>query len=128
MGIRIMMLLSDLLIPVTMLVFGRIFTASPPKDINAWYGYRTRRSMSSPEAWDFAHRYAGRIWSRLGLVTLVLTVGATVLLFGQSDDTVSWAGMAVMLLQLAPMTAVFPQTERALKKAFDENGDPTELE
>ena len=26
------------------------------------------------------------------------------------------------------MTAVVPLTERALKKAFDENGDPTDLE
>ena len=118
MGIWITMTLSDLLIPVIMLVFGGRFRVAPPKDINVWYGYRTQRSMASPEAWDFAHRYVGKLWRRLGLWTLVLTVGIMAALFGQSDDAVSWGGLAVMLAQLVPMTAAIPMTERALKERF----------
>ena len=74
--------------------------------------------MASPETWDFAHRYAGNIWLHLGIWTLVLTVAAMALLFGRDEDTVSWAGMAVMMVQLVPMITVVPLTERALKKNF----------
>ena len=122
MGIWILMTFCALLIPVTMLIFGKLFRSSPPNDINLWYGYRTRRSMASEETWDFAHRYAGKVWGHLGLWTLALTVGAMLLLLGKSDDLVSWGGLAVTLLQLGPMLAVFPLTERALEKRFGGNG------
>ena len=44
------------------------------------------------------------------------------LLLGKSDDLISWVGLAVTLLQLGPMLAVFPLTERALEKRFGGNG------
>ena len=34
-----------LLVPLVMLIFGRVFLIRPPRDINGVYGYRTRRSM-----------------------------------------------------------------------------------
>ena len=30
----------------------------PPKNINNYYGYRTKRSMKSQEAWDYAQQIA----------------------------------------------------------------------
>lgn len=53
------MLFCTLLLPATMLFFGRRWQKSPPKEINGAYGYRTRRSMSGLAAWDFAHRWIG---------------------------------------------------------------------
>lgn len=41
------MLLSVLLIPVIMLIFGTIFSKTAPKDINYIFGYRTTRSMKN---------------------------------------------------------------------------------
>ena len=43
-----------LLIPAVMIVVGAVFLKRPPKRVNGFYGYRTQRSMSSQEAWDFA--------------------------------------------------------------------------
>lgn len=33
----------------------------PPKKINSLYGYRTRNSMKSQEAWDFAQSYSSKL-------------------------------------------------------------------
>ena len=124
MGIWIMMLFCDLLIPGLMLLFGWMFRVSPPGEINDLYGYRTKRSKSSPEAWDYAHQYAGKIWQRWGLCTLVLSIGVMLLLLGKGDTPVSLGGLGLMVIQLIPMITVIPITEKELKKRFDSEGRP----
>ena len=39
------MTVSNLILPVLMIVLGKVFMKKPPKQINGFYGYRTRRSM-----------------------------------------------------------------------------------
>ncbi len=39
-------LLMDLLIPLTMVGFGKLFRNQPPKNINAVFGYRTTMSVN----------------------------------------------------------------------------------
>lgn len=51
MGFWIFMLMMNLLIPLSMIGFGWMFLKSPPKEINAVFGYRTRRSMLNPDTW-----------------------------------------------------------------------------
>lgn len=69
-AICMILLVSGLLCPLLMLGFGLISRKHPPKTINCWYGYRTARSMKSQAAWDFAHRYCGRLWTWLGAILL----------------------------------------------------------
>ena len=115
-------LCMDLLIPATMLMFGRIFQRRPPKRINGIYGYRTARSMKNQATWDFAHRTCGRLWSRLGLVMLPLSTLVMLPVLGADAGTVGlWCG-AVALVQTAVLLgSIFP-VERALKKEFDQFG------
>ena len=122
MGFWIFMLLTVLLIPLTMIGFGTRFMRRPPDRINAVFGYRTRRSMRSTDAWRFAHGYFGKLWKRTGLVLLPLSVIAMLLVLGKDEQTAGWTGTAVMFAQMIALIApVFP-TERALKKQFDEFG------
>ncbi len=44
MGFWIFMVMMDLMIPLIMIVFGKVFLKNPPKEINLIYGYRTGRS------------------------------------------------------------------------------------
>ena len=60
MGFGIFMLLMDLLIPLTMVVFGKMFMTKSPKNINAVFGYRTTMSMKNKDTWEFAHKYCGK--------------------------------------------------------------------
>ena len=55
MGFWIFMLIMDLLLPFTMIGFGRYFMKKAPKEINSVFGYRTSMSMKNKDTWEFAH-------------------------------------------------------------------------
>ena len=99
--IRIFILLTALLIPATMIVFGVIFIRRPPRNINMIYGYRTARSAKSRETWEFAHRYHGRLLLWMGIALLPPSLAVTALFAGRGDDVM---GIAVGALTLAQCT------------------------
>lgn len=121
-GYWLFMLAVSLLIPLTMIIFGRHFMSNPPKDINSFYGYRTSMSMKSRETWDFAHRYFGKLWFILGLVLLPLSVIPMFFLLGKSVETIGNASLVIMGIQLLFLVAPIIPTEVALKKNFDQFG------
>lgn len=123
-GYWLFMLAVILLMPLTMIIFGRHFMHNPPKDINGSYGYRTSMSMKSRETWDFAHRYFGKLWFILGLILLPLSAAAMLFLLGKSVGTIGNASIVIMAVQLVfVIVPIFP-TEAALKRNFDSNGFP----
>ena len=63
-----------LILPLTMIGFGKYFIKKAPKEINRLFGYRTSMSMKNRDTWEFAHRYCGKIWYTCGMVTLPMTV------------------------------------------------------
>ena len=121
-GFWIYMLIISLLIPLTMIVFGRHFMHNPPKEINGSYGYRTSMSMKSRETWDFAHRYFGRLWFILGLMLLPLSAAAMLFLLGESVKAIGNSSLIIMAFQLLFLIIPIFPTERALKKNFDQFG------
>lgn len=123
MGFWIFMLLMDLIIPLTMIGFGRYFIKNTSKEINALFGYRTCMSMKNRDTWEFAHKYCGKIWYACGLIILPITVIFMLLVIGKSNDYVGTAGGIICGIQLIPLIgSVFP-TEITLKRIFDHNGE-----
>jgi len=122
MGFWLFMLLMDLLIPITMICFGKKFMNGAPRTINGFFGYRTKRSMKNQETWNYANQKIGKLWYRCGLVLLPLSCIPMFLVFGKSDDTIGTVGGVICALQLVPLVgSIFP-IEAALKRKFDENG------
>ena len=120
----IYMLFIDSLIPLTMIGFGAYFRKNPPKDINASFGYRTKRSMKSQDAWQYAHEHCGKIWYLIGLIMLLLSFASMIVLYcflNRDTTTVGAYGSIICGVQLLTLiVSVFP-TEFALKKRFDQN-------
>ena len=111
-----------LLVPLVMLYFGRRFQKRPPKSINSLYGYRTTRSMKNQQTWDFAHRVCGKLWFRLGLILLPVTLVPMLFLWGRSVDEIGMGcTLAVVVQLLVLFGSIFP-VERALKRNFDQFG------
>ena len=122
MGFWIFMLLMDLLIPLTMVGFGKLFMTKSPKNINTAFGYRTTMSMKNKDTWEFAHKYCGKLWFKCGFVLLPLSVIPLMFVFNKGMDTIGVVGGIVCAVQLVPLIgSIFP-TEAALKKTFDKNG------
>lgn len=124
MGTVITLFICSLIVPLTMLVFGVWMRRRPPKEVGGAFGYRTRRSTKNAETWRFAHEKCGKVWTWGGLVLLVVTAGAMFLLRGNGVDAMTkWTTTLSMAQVVALLASVVP-VERALKKHFDDNGNP----
>ena len=112
----------DLLVPVTMIVSGRIMWKHPPKNINGLMGYRTSRSMKNMDTWLFAHDYCGRLWWKIGWWTLVLSILVHIPFYGNTGDSIGMMSLILVIVQTIILIGSIFQTERALKETFTEEG------
>ena len=124
MGYWIFMFVMDLLLPVTMIGFGRYFSNHTPKEINPLLGYRTEMSMKNEQTWQFANHYFGKISYRFGWIQLPITILFMLPAIGKDTTFISIAGLILIGVQLIPLFASIAITEHALHKNFDSNGMP----
>ena len=103
MGFWLFMLIMDLLIPFTMIIFGAIFMKKAPDSINPVFGYRTTMSMKNRDTWEFAHQYCGKLWWILGITLLPITIIPFLFLLGKDNDRVGIVGGVLCLIQLIPL-------------------------
>lgn len=116
------MFVCNLLIPTTMIITGRMMWKHCPKEINGVVGYRTTRSMKNIDTWKFAHEYCGKLWWKLGWITIILSVLIQIPFIHSSDNTVGVVIAIICTVQCVVLiTSIFP-TESALKRTFNENG------
>ncbi len=116
------MLICDLLIPIIMIIAGRIMWKHCPKNINLVLGYRTTRSMKNMDTWRFAHDYCGRLWWKIGLIMLVPSALIHIPFYHSNENMVGIIGIILMTIQFIVLIASIFPTESALKKAFFDDG------
>ena len=115
-------LFSDLIIPVIMLVAGRMMQKRPPQKINCFFGYRTERSMKNRDTWEFAHKHCGKLWWKLGWILLLPSLLIHLPIYGQSEQIVGTVSIVLMIVQLIVLVASLFPTEQALKNTFTDSG------
>ncbi len=123
MGFWIFMLIMNLLIPATMIGFGKLFMYKAPGAINVIYGYRTSMSMKNQDTWDFAHKFAGALWVKWGTWLVVITIVVMLFLLGRDEEIIGIVGAVLCMVQLIPLVCVIVPTERALNRIFDAKGN-----
>ena len=120
------MLAMNLLTPLTMIIFGYIYSKKPPqkpKSKFAYSGYRTQMSMKNEETWEYANRFFGKLWFRFGIVLGLISIIPLFVVIGQDKDTVGFAGLIICYVQMAVMLIPVIPTEISLRKRFDKNGN-----
>lgn len=110
----------NLLVPALFLVCGLLMHKRCPKKINGVIGYRTRRSMKNEETWRFAHNCIGRLWEKLGAVTIPLTVIVQAFFLNSSENTLVLLSGLLLSIQGVFVCVSIVMTEKALKKEFPE--------
>lgn len=123
MGFWVAMFICNLLVPLLMVVFGRIMYKHTPKTINGVYGYRTSMSMKNEDTWKFAHDYCGKLWYKVGLIMLIPSVLVQLPFVKSSTDTIGIMTVVLETVQICVMIASIFPTERALRKTFDKYGN-----
>ena len=119
------MLVMNLLTPLVMIIYGRIFEKKPPKIARSKFafGYRTVMSMRNEETWEYAHRFFGKLWFRLGIAVGLISIIVLFFFIGKDKDTVGFAGLIICFVQMAVMLLPVIPTELALRRRFDKNGN-----
>lgn len=123
MGFWIFLTICNLMIPVLMIVMGKVFMKNPPQTINGIYGYRTSRSMKNQDTWIYAHLYCGKLWWKTGWIMLPLAVIGMFPGIKAAEDVV---GMLCGVIEIIECIALFMTiffVEKALAKKFDKNGN-----
>ena len=114
--------ICNLIVPIIMIVVGKIMSVHCPKEINGIIGYRTRRSMKNEETWKFAHSYCGRLWWILGWIMVIPSIVAQIPFYNGTYEIIGIVGAIVVAVQCAILILSVIPTEIALKKVFPDDG------
>lgn len=116
------MLCCDIMIPIIMILCGRMMWKNPPQNINGLMGYRTSRSMKNMETWKFAHEYSGKLWWKIGWIILIPSIIVHIPFSQATDNTIGIVGGILVFIQIIILIcSIFP-TEKALKRTFTDDG------
>lgn len=116
------MFVSNMLMPVILLIGGRMMWKHCPKEINSVIGYRTKRSMKNMDTWKFAHEYCGKLWWRMGLLLLFPSILVQLPFVHSSEEIIGTVGIVICTVQVILLVASIFPTERALKRTFTDEG------
>ncbi len=116
-------LVFDLIIPFVMTIGGLLMWKKTPKNISSVIGYRTSSSKKNMDTWNTANRYSGKLFFRWGIVLLLLSFLAHLLLIHSSDNVISLLSVIIAFVQIIPFILIIIATENLMKKTFDENGN-----
>ena len=122
MWFRWFMLICDILVPMIMMIAGRMMWKHPPKNINVIIGYRTARSMKNIDTWNFAHDYSGRLWWKIGWIMLLPSILVHIPVWGKTQGVIGSVGLILMTVQTIVLIGSVFSTERALKRTFTDTG------
>ncbi|MFV0502845.1 MAG: SdpI family protein [Lachnospirales bacterium] len=119
MNFSILVLISVIPIPTSMIAFGTLWRKHPPKSINWIYGYRTIRAMKNDNTWRFAHLYQAKLWRWSGSILLLFALIFSLTFTNSYKEIPSW----VFYVELGVMILTIIPTEIALRKKFDKEGN-----
>ena len=114
--------ICSLLVPVIVIITGRMMWKHYPKNVNGLIGYRTTLSMRNIDTWKFANEYCGRLWYRIGILMLIFSIIICLLFFKASYNTAFMASLILIAIQCIILVATIFPTENALKREFSEEG------
>jgi len=113
-------LIALLFFHLFLVAFGFFWAFFPPKEPNYIFGFRTRRSSSSVEAWKYANGLFAKIFLAIAAVAFALQLGVFFVLGGSFAETFS-AVTATVTMVLVCILGVLIQV--LLCRKFDASGN-----
>ena len=112
----------NLIIPAVMLFGGYMMKTCPPRSISRWVGFRTALSMKNADTWAFAQACCGRVWWKIGWISLALSVFGQLPFAKAGEETLETLALVMVLAQSFVLLGTVVYVQRELKRAFDERG------
>ncbi|MHA4134358.1 SdpI family protein [Bacillus cereus] len=99
----------SILIGIIFILAAIILQKNPPIDINAAYGYRTKRSMKNKELWDAGNRYSVEVMKQNGFIMML--IGSVISILFRYPHTI----IAIMVVMVLLIIRLFIRVENRLK-------------
>ncbi|EOO16339.1 SdpI family protein [Bacillus mycoides] len=99
----------SILIGIIFILAALILQKNPPTDINAAYGYRTKRSMKNKELWDAGNKYSAEVMKQNGYIMML--IGSAISILFRYPHTM----IAIMIVMLLLIIRLFIRVEKKLK-------------
>ncbi|HDR6954494.1 MULTISPECIES: SdpI family protein [Bacillus cereus group] len=99
----------SILIGIIFIFAAIILQKNPPTDINAAYGYRTKRSMKNKELWDAGNRYSVEVMKQNGFIMML--IGSVISILFRYPYTI----IAIMVVMVLLIIRLFIRVENRLK-------------
>lgn len=110
-----------IIIPVAVLFGGVILIQCAESDIDSTVGYRTRRSMTSREAWFLANKTCGKLWITVGIIFVIFSLTVPMIFYVLVSDTAGvYTGIITLLFQTVALILSVVTTEKKLSDNFNE--------
>lgn len=123
MGFWAFTLITDLIVPVLVLLFGIHYSKNgAPKNIEGHSGFRSRRATKSWDAWVFTHKLAGKIWKIAGIIMIPVTVVMMAFAIKFSVEMLTYYGSIIFAIQGFAFVATIIYVESQIKKNFNDYG------
>ena len=123
MGFWAFTLVTDLIVPVLVLLFGIHYGKNgAPESIEGHSGFRSRRATKSWDAWVFTHKLAARVWRMTGIIMLPVTVVMMIFAIGFSVEMLAFYGSLIFAFQGFAFVGTIVYVESQIKKNFNDYG------
>ncbi|MED1555757.1 SdpI family protein [Bacillus paramycoides] len=99
----------SILIGVIFILAALILQKNPPTDINAAYGYRTKRSMKNKELWDAGNQYSAEVMKQNGFIMML--IGSIISILFRYPHTT----LVILIFMLLLIIHLFMRVEKRLK-------------
>ena len=108
-------------VPLAALITGIILWLKPPER-NAFFGFRTKLSMSSDELWYAAQRYCGRLLTTVFAPLTIIATAVSAAALGMDSDGKFIVILVMTGVEVIALAAVNIAAERWLKKEGERHG------
>lgn len=109
------MIYTIFILPLLQIITGYLMYKYPPKKINYFVGYRTSKSMKNEKIWDFANKYCGSLWIKMGIILLVITTILSILIYLKVINFTENVLIIIMFFQVTIMLLSVIITEYKIK-------------
>ena len=111
------MIFLHLMLGPLLLCLAFLYKFRPPKKVNSFYGYRTKRSMASQDAWDAANKFSADILIWVAIATAAIQIISFFYLEKGFDILIPTFFMT------SGIVAMIFLTEKFLRNQFDKAGN-----
>lgn len=106
--------------PIAIALGGFFLRYHAPADIDNSLGFRTKRALSSKEAYSFANRKCGSLWLIGGIIAFLISTALQLLFYMIKGEYIgSYIGILMLILQIVAFIFSIVTVEKKLRLLFD---------